>query len=104
MSLTDKEIGKLSKGFSERTTADRSVIVGLIQTDFLEEKVHWVKDSHRIIMETTLEEIEKFTLKENIDAEMVWMAIRNHNANVSDSLRKSPDPGNMKKKKEWTTW
>ena len=40
MSLTDKEIGKLSKGFSERTTADRSVIVGLIQTDFLEEKVH----------------------------------------------------------------
>ena len=63
-----------------------------------------MKDFQRISREVTVDFIEeKSTFKGNIDAARVRTATCKQNADESDSLKKSAEPGNLKKK-EWIAW
>ena len=105
MSLTEKDIGNLSKGLSDNTLYNGRVIFGLSQTNLLKSAVHWVQYLQRISKEPTLHDIEDTsTFKERIDAAKVWAAIQNHNDDESDSLSKAAYPWNMKKQNQSIAW
>ena len=62
--------------------------------------VHYMKYFQRISREPTLYDIEyTSTFKESIDAERVQVDIQKHNADESDSLKKSADLWKLKKQK-----
>jgi hypothetical protein len=48
MSLTEKDVSDLAKGFVERTAAAGSIIFGLRRTNLLKATIHWVQDFRRI--------------------------------------------------------
>ena len=101
MFLTQKDIGNISKGFTERTEANGMIILIYLQTNILKATLHWVQDSQRIIRETTLDGIdETSTFKERNDASTVRTAIQKNNYDNSDSLNKASDPRNHKNQKD----
>ena len=48
MSLTEKDIGNISKGFTYSAAANKRIIFMLYQTNLIKSMVHWVQDFHRI--------------------------------------------------------
>ena len=99
MLLAEKYIGNLSRGFSERTAANRMIIFGLWRTNTLKATVHWAQEFQRIIRYPTVDGIEETsTFKESIDAEKAQSDIRNHNSDKSFSVIKATDPGKLNKK------
>ena len=105
MSLNEKDVGNLFEGFLERTEANGRIVFVLRLTNLLKSTVHWVEYFQSIIRYPTLGGIEdKSTLKGNIDSERVLVGIRKHNSDESDSLSKSVEPENIKKKNYWILW
>jgi hypothetical protein len=105
MSLSEKDVGSLAKGFAERTAANGRIIFGLRRTNLLKATVHWAQDFRRISREPSLENIEDMDdFKLAIDTARQRAQIRKHNADESDSLSKASDPGKLKRQKEWLVW
>ncbi len=57
MSLSEKDVGNLAKGFAERTVANGKIIFGLRRTNLLKATVHWAQDFRRISRAPTLDGI-----------------------------------------------
>jgi hypothetical protein len=58
LSLSEKDINSLSKGFSDRTAANGRINFGLRHTNHLKATIHWAQDFRRISREPTLDGIE----------------------------------------------
>ena len=72
MLLNEKYIVNISKEFSERTAANRRIILGFRRNNLLRKTMHWVQNLQRISRDTTIDGIEdKSTFKERIDASRV---------------------------------
>jgi hypothetical protein len=105
LSLTEKDIGALAKGFADRTVAGGRIIFGLRRTNFLKATIHWAQDFRRISREVTLDGIaDAPAFKVVIETARQRASIRKHNAEESDGLAKAADPGKLKRQKEWTAW
>ena len=105
MSLTEKDISELSKGFAERTAANGKVVFGLRRTNLLKATVHWIQDFRRISREPSLDDItDQEDFKAKIDLARQRAQIRKHNIEESDSLSKASDPGKLKRQKDWQVW
>jgi hypothetical protein len=48
LSLTEKDIGALSKEFAERTAAQGRIVFGLRRTNLLKASINWAQDFRRI--------------------------------------------------------
>jgi hypothetical protein len=57
MSLSEKDVSSLAKGFAERTVASGKIVFGLRQTNLLRATVHWAQDFRRISRGPTLDGI-----------------------------------------------
>ena len=80
MYLTEKDIGNISKGFSDRTASNVRIFFRLCRTNLLKVILHSVQDLQRIIRDPTLDVTkEKYHFKENIYAARMRVAICNHN-------------------------
>ena len=44
MSLTEKDVGSLSKGFADRTSTQGRINFGLKRTNLLKATIHWAQD------------------------------------------------------------
>jgi hypothetical protein len=105
LSLTEKDIGSLAKGFAERTAAQGRIIFGLRRTNLLKAAIHWAQDFRRISRTVTLDPaIDAAEFRTQIEAAKQRAVIRKHNAEESDGLSKASDPGKLKRQKEWIAW
>jgi hypothetical protein len=105
LTLSEKDIGSLSKGFSERTVANGRINFGLRRTNYLKATIHWTQDFRRISREPTLDGIENINdFKDAIEQARQRAQMRKHTSEESESLIKSSDPGKLKKNKEWLQW
>jgi hypothetical protein len=90
LTMSETNIGSLSKGFTERTMANGKIIFGLRRTNFLKATVHWVQDFRRISREATLDGVaDAAAFKIEIEMARQRALIRRHNANESDTLSKA---------------
>jgi hypothetical protein len=105
LSLTEKDVGSLAKGFAERTQQQGRIIFGLRRTNLLKATIHWAQDFRRISRGVTLDGIaDAAAFKIAIETAKQRAQIRKHNAEESSSLSKAADPGKLKRQKEWTAW
>jgi hypothetical protein len=105
LSLTEKDIGALAKGFAERTANQGRVIFGLRRTNHLKASIHWAQDFRRISRLVTLDHTaDAAEFRTQIETARQRAQIRKHNAEESDSLSKAADPGKLKRQKEWIAW
>jgi hypothetical protein len=105
MTLQEKDIIHLAKGFSDRTIANGRINFGLRRTNLLKATVHWVHDFRRISREPTLDSINNVQeYREAIEIARQRASTRKHNADESDTLSKAADPGKLKKQKDWQPW
>ncbi len=105
MSLSEKDVSSLAKGFAERTVASGKIVFGLRQTNLLRATVHWAQDFRRISRAPTLDGIGAMPdFKAAIETAKQRAQIRKHNAEESDSLSTASDPGKLKRQKDWLVW
>ena len=106
LSLTEKDIGSLAKGFAERSAAQGRIVFGLRRTNLLKGAIHWAQDFRRISRDVTLDPavINAAEFRIQIETARQRAMIRKHNAEESDGLMKAADPGKLKRQKEWTAW
>jgi hypothetical protein len=55
LSLAEKDIGALAKGFTERTVAQGRIVFGLRRTNRLKAAINWAQDFRRVSREVTLD-------------------------------------------------
>jgi hypothetical protein len=58
LTLSEKDINSLSKGFSDRTAVNGRINFGVRRTNHLKATIHWAQDFRRISRELTLDGIE----------------------------------------------
>jgi hypothetical protein len=105
MSLSEKDVSSLAKGFAERTVASGKIVFGLRQTNLLIATVYWAQDFRRISRLPTLDGIGAMPdFKAAIETAKQRAQIRKHNAEESDSLSTASDPGKLKRQKDWLVW
>ena len=105
LSLTEKDIYALAKGFGERTAAGGRINFGLRRTSLLKAVVHWTQDFRRISREVTLDGIaDAATFRNLIERAKQRAQIRKHNAEDAEGISKAADPGKLKRQKEWIAW
>ena len=105
LSLSEKDVSNLAKGFAERTAGDGRINFGLRRTNRLKATIHWAQDFRRISKEVTLDETADVAeFREQIETARQRAQIRSHNAEEADGLSKAADPGKLKRQKEWTAW
>ena len=56
-SLTEKDVGSLSKGFSEKAANQGKISFGLHRTNLLKLAIHWAQDFRRVSREPSLDGI-----------------------------------------------
>ena len=89
LSLTDKDISELAKGFAELTAAQGRIIFGLLRANLLKATVHWAQDFRRISREVTLDQVaDAAEFRAQIETARQRAQIRKHNAEESDGLSK----------------
>ena len=87
MSLSEKDVSSLAKGFVERTVASGKIVFGLRRTNLLRATVHWAQDFHRIGRAPTLNGIGAMPdFKAAIETAKQRAQIRKLNAEELDSL------------------
>jgi hypothetical protein len=103
MSLSEKDVSSLAKGFAERMVASGKIVFGLPRMNLLRATVHWAQDFRRISRVPTLDGIGAMPdFKAAIETAKQRAQIRKkHNAEESDSLSTSSDPGKLKRQKDW---
>jgi hypothetical protein len=100
LTLTEKDITSLAKGFAERAVAQGRIIFGLRRTNLLKATIHWAQDFRCISKEVTLEGIDDAAdFRNAIKTARQRAQIRKHSAEESDSLSKAADPGKLKRQK-----
>ena len=105
MTLKEKDISELAKGFADRSVANGKVIFGLRRTNLLKAIVHWVQDFRRISREPTLDGIaNKADFWAKIKMSRLRAMIWKNNRDESESLSKASDPGKLKRQKDWLVW
>jgi hypothetical protein len=105
LSLAEKDIASLSKGFAERATNGGRIIFGLRRTNLLKATIHWAQDFRRVSREPSLDDImNEDEFKVTIDEARQRAQIRKHTVDESDQVSKSADPGKLKRQKDWTVW
>jgi hypothetical protein len=105
MSLSEKDVSSLAKGFAERTVASGKILLGLRRTNLLRATVHWAQDFRRISRAPTLDGIGAMPdFKAAIETAKQSAQIRKHNAEELDSLSTASDPGKLKRQKDWLVW
>jgi hypothetical protein len=105
MSVSEKDVSGLEKGFAERTVTSRKIVFGLRRTNLLRVTVHWAQDFRRISRAPTLDGIGAMPdVKAAIEMAKQRAQIRKHNAEESDSLSTASDPGKVKRQKDWLVW
>jgi hypothetical protein len=105
MSLSEKDVSSLAKGFAERTVASGKIVFGLRQTNLLRATVHWAQDFRRISRGPTLDGIGAMPdFKAAIETAKQRAQIRKHNAEESDSLSTASHTGKLKRQKDWLVW
>jgi hypothetical protein len=106
LSLTEKDIGTLAKGFADRTVAQGRINFGLRRTNLLKATIHWAQDFRRISRAVTLDTatVDAAAFRIIIEEARQRAATRKHNSDESDGLSKAADPGKLKRQKEWTVW
>ena len=105
LSLTEKDVGSMAKGFAERTQAQGRIIFGLRRTNLLKAAVHWAQDFRRISRVVSLDGIDNaVAFKLVIETARQRAYIRKFNAEEDSGLSKAADPGKLKRQKEWTAW
>jgi hypothetical protein len=105
MSLSEKDMSSLAKGFVEMTVASGKIVFGLRRTNLLRVTVHWAQDFRRISRAPTLDGIGAMPdFKAAIEMAKQRAQIRKHNAEELDSLSTASDPGKLKRHKDWLVW
>jgi hypothetical protein len=106
MSLSEKDVSSLERGFAERTVASGEIVFSLRRTNLLKATVHWAQDFRRISRApSALDGIgAMLDFKAAIETARQRAQIRKHNAEESDSLSKTSDPGKLKCQKDWLVW
>jgi len=106
LSLTEKDIGALAKGFAERTLAQGRIVFGLRKTNLLKASINWAQDFRRISREVSLDPAvtDEAMFRDQIETARQRSIIRKYNTDESDGLSKAADPGKLKKQKDWTSW
>jgi hypothetical protein len=105
LSLTEKDIGDLAKGFAGRTVANGRIVFGLRRTKYLKATIHWCRDFRRISRAPSLDDIEdRDEFREAITVAEQRAQLRKHRDDDSDALSKSSTPGKLKRQKDWQTW
>jgi hypothetical protein len=105
LTLTEKDISSLAKGFAERTQTQGKIIFGLRRTNLLKAAIHWAQDFRRISRPVLLDPaMNKAGFRVQIEEARQRAVIRKHNAEESDGLSKASDPGKLKRQKDWIAW
>ena len=105
MSLSEKDVSSLVKGFAGRTVANGRIVFGLRRTNLLKATFHWARDFRRISRAPSLDGIEAMSdFKAAIETAKQRAQKCKHNAEESDSLSTASDPGKLKRQKDWLVW
>jgi hypothetical protein len=99
LSLTEKDVGALAKGFQERTAADGRIVFGLRRTNLLNVAIHWAQDFRRISRNVALGAVLQPEFHTLLKTARQTAVIRKHNAEESDGRSKAADPGKLKRQK-----
>ena len=106
LSLTDKDVMALSKGFGERTVAQGKIIFGLRRINLLKATINWAHDfercSRNVTFDPTVVGAREFLAQIKIARKRA--EIRKNNADDSHELSKAADPGKLKKQNQWMSW
>jgi hypothetical protein len=105
MSLSEKDVSSLAKGFAARTVASGKSVFGLRRTNLLRATVHLAQDFRRIRRAPTLDGIGDMPdFKAALKKAKQRAQIRKHNTEEPDGLSTASDPGKVKRQKDWLVW
>jgi hypothetical protein len=105
LSLTEKDIGALAKGFAERTVAQGRIVFGLRRTNRLKAAINWAQDFRRVSREVTLDPAVTDMAEFRIQIETAKQrALIRDSSDEDGGLTKAADPGKLKRQKDWSPW
>ena len=102
--LTDKDIDNMSTSVLSRTAANGHIIIGTVQTKYLKEILHWVRDKYRISKVPSIAGIDGYQFKSELQRALTRENIRKNLIDQTSSVSDAASPGPLEKRSQWKNW
>ncbi len=102
--LTPKDISSMSSEFMSRTPANTRVIFGTTRTKLLVAFTHWVEDFYRCSLEPTIEGIDGFVFREQLNRALQRADVRKTIKDHTKIAAEAASPGPLENEREWKKW